>query len=42
MLILVAVLMMFADATIAHAKELTFTQEDRERIIRLEIKVEEG
>ena len=36
------ILCFFNLATFTYGKEVSFTQEDRDRIIRLEIKVEEG
>jgi peptidoglycan hydrolase CwlO-like protein len=36
------ILCLFNLATFTYGKEVSFTQEDRDRIIRLEIKVEEG
>ena len=42
-LLLIMVLMtVMGNALSAYARDISFTQEDRDRIIRLEIKVEEG
>ena len=41
-LLIMVVMAIMGNALSAHAKDISFTQEDRDRIIRLETKVEEG
>ena len=42
MLLIMVVMAIMGNALSAYARDISFTQEDRDRIIRLEIKVEEG
>ena len=41
-LLIMVVMTVMGNALSAYARDISFTQEDRDRIIRLEIKVEEG
>ena len=41
-LLIMVVMAIMGNALSAYARDISFTQEDRDRIIRLEIKVEEG
>ena len=41
-LFIMVVMAIMGNALFAYARDISFTQEDRDRIIRLEIKVEEG
>ena len=42
LLLIMVVMTVMGNALSAYARDISFTQEDRDRIIRLEIKVEEG